>query len=115
MSRSVAAVAIGLVLAAASLIVPRVRHYAGFPADGSDPHYDTPLPAAAIRAAGRSLPDGVTYSLSAPGADPLTAGNLKAAAQLFFAPAKPVQAPTQAQWFVTYDVRTRSFSVQRRT
>jgi hypothetical protein len=114
MSRSVAAVAAGLVLATASLAVPRVRHYAGFPADGPNPRYDTPLPAAAIRAAGRSLPDDVTYLLSAPGADPLTAGNLKAAAQLFFAPALPAQAPAQAQWTVTYDVRARSFSLHRR-
>jgi hypothetical protein len=114
MSRSVVAVAAGLVLATASLAVPRVRHYAGFPADGPNPRYDTPLPAGAIRAAGRELPDDVTYFLSTPDANPLTVGNLKAAAQLYFAPAKPVQAATQAQWTVTYEVHTRSFSVRRR-
>jgi hypothetical protein len=36
------------------------------------------------------------------GHDPLEHGNLKAAAQLFFAPALPVQDPAAAGWLLTY-------------
>ena len=91
MSRSAAAVAAGLVLAAASLAVPGVRRYAGFPGDGPDPRYDVPLPAKLIRTTGARVHRYRTYTLTARGADPLTQGNLKAAGQLFFSPSLPVQ------------------------
>lgn len=103
MSRSVAAVAAGLVLAGAVAALPGPgRRLAEIPGDGPDPVYDTPLPAARIREAGRELPDGTTYVLRTPGAAPLLAGNLKAAGQLFFAPALPVQDERLARWEVVY-------------
>jgi hypothetical protein len=91
MSRSAAAVAAGLVLATASLALPSVRRYAGFPPDGPDPRYDVPLPAKQIRITGERVQRYDMYLLTAPGADPLTQGNLKAAGQLFFSPSLPVQ------------------------
>jgi hypothetical protein len=91
MSRSVAAVAAGLALAAVSLAVPSVRRYAGLPGDGPDPRYDVALPAKLIRATGPRVQRYGSYTLTAPGADPLTQGNLKAAGQLFFSPSLPAQ------------------------
>jgi hypothetical protein len=103
MSRSVAAVAAGLVLAGVVAALPGPgRRLAEIPGDGPDPAYDTALPSAQIRAAGRELPDGTTYILRTPGATPLAAGNLKAAGQLFFAPARPVQDERLARWEVVY-------------
>ena len=107
MSRSAAAVAAGLVLAVVVAALPGPgRRLAEIPGDGPDPVYDVPLPAAQIRAIGRRLPDESTYLLRTPGATPLVAGNLKAAGQLFFAPALPAQDARVAQWEVVYAHRT---------
>ena len=70
--------------------------------DGPEPHFDAPLDAAAIRRAGRIVPDDETYLAAAPGADPLLQGNLKAAAQLYLAPSLPVQDLSRAQWVLAY-------------
>ena len=70
--------------------------------DGPDPHFDLPLDAAAIRRAGRLVPDDETYLAAAPGADPLVQGNLKAAAQLYLAPSLPVQGLDRADWVLAY-------------
>jgi hypothetical protein len=103
MSRSVAAVAGGLVLAAVIAALPGPgRRLAEIPGDGPDPVYDARLPAERIREVGRRLPDDTTYLLRTPGASPLVAGNLKAAAQVFFAPALPVQDSRLARWDVVY-------------
>ena len=71
--------------------------------DGPDPQFDTPLDALGLRRAGALLPDDTTYFVHAPGASPLLQGNLKAATQLFLAPALPVQPPQAARWLVAYD------------
>ena len=107
MSRSAAAVAAGLALAAAALAAPSVRRYAGFPADGPDPRYDVPLPAEVIRTTGERVQRYATYTLTAPGADPLTQGNLKAAGQLFFSPSLPVQGDSDVA--VEYRTAQRRF------
>jgi len=113
MSRSAAAVAAGLVLAAVVAALPGPgRRLAEIPGDGPDPVYDVPLPAAQIRAVGRRLPDDSAYILRTPGSTPLVAGNLKAAGQLFFAPALPVQDERAARWEVVY--RRGVFSLDRR-
>jgi hypothetical protein len=48
------------------------------------------------------LPDGTTYYVWAPSEDPVLFGNLKGAAQVFFAPALPVPAPQRAGWVFAY-------------
>ena len=113
MSRSAAAVAAGLVLAGVIAAIPGPgRRLAEIPGDNHDPVYDVRLPAARIREAGRELPDDTTYLLRTPGAMPLVAGNLKAAGQLFFAPALPVQDERAARWDVVY--RRGALTLQRR-
>ena len=103
MSRSAAAVAAGLVLAGVLAALPGPgRRLAEIPGDGPDPVYDAPLPAERIREVGRRLPDDAVYLLRTPGATPLVAGNLKAAGQLFFAPALPAQDARVALWEVVY-------------
>lgn len=103
MSRSAFAVAAGLVLAGALAALPGPgRRLVEIPGHGPDPMYDTTLPAERIREVGRRLPDDAVYLLRTPGATPLVAGNLKAAGQLFFAPALPAQDPRVAGWEVAY-------------
>ena len=103
MSRSAAAVAAGIALAVIVAALPGPgRRLAEIPGDGPDPVYDVPLPGARIRELGRRLPDDAVYILRAPGAPPLVAGNLKAAGQLFFAPALPAQDARVARWEVVY-------------
>jgi hypothetical protein len=103
MSRSAVAVAGGLALAVVIAAVPGPgRRLAEIPRDGPDPVYDVALPGQRIREVGRRLPDDTTYLLRTPGATPLVAGNLKAAGQLFFAPALPVQDERLARWDVVY-------------
>ena len=70
--------------------------------DGPEPDLDRRLNPAAIRRAGRIVPDDETYLAAAPGADPLLQGNLKAAAQLYLAPSLPVQDLGRAQWVLAY-------------
>jgi hypothetical protein len=77
-------------------------------ADGPGPRFDTPVDGGGLRRAGEALPDETTYFLYAPGASPLLQGNLKAAAQLFLAPALPVQTPAAAHWVVAYGPRIRA-------
>jgi hypothetical protein len=79
-----------------------IRGLAAFHADGSDPLWDVPVDAAALRRAGRILPDRTTYAVYAPQAGPVLAGNLKAAGQLFFSPALPVQSVSRARWVLSY-------------
>jgi hypothetical protein len=80
---------------------------ASFDADRPDPRYDAPVDAAAIRRAAELLPDDATYYVHAPGVDPLLQGNLKAAGQLFFTPALPVQDPAAAGWVLSYRAEPR--------
>ena len=75
---------------------------ASFEGDGPDPRFDAPLDPAALRRAGRIVPDDDTYLAAAPGADPLLQGNLKAAAQLYLAPSLPVQDLGRAEWVLVY-------------
>jgi hypothetical protein len=103
MSRSALAVAAGVVLAVLVAATPGPgRRLAEIPGDGPDPRYDVPLPKQAIRETGRGLTKDDTYALQTPGATPLVAGNLKAAGQLFFAPALPVLDVRRADWVIVY-------------
>jgi hypothetical protein len=70
--------------------------------DASEPRWDTPVDGAAVRRAGELLPDDARYYVWAPGASPLLQGNLKSAAQLFLAPALPVQEATEGEWILSY-------------
>jgi hypothetical protein len=73
--------------------------------DGPDPRYDAPLDGDAIRRAGRIVADDDTYAVVVRGGDPLLQGNLKAAAQLFLAPALPVQDLRRARWVLVHSPR----------
>jgi hypothetical protein len=102
-------VALVLVLVAATAllaVVPGlntpVSRLAAYEGDGREPLYDANVDAGAIRRAGALLRDDATYLLYAPAATPLLAGNLKAAAQLFLAPALPVRDPAAADWVLSY-------------
>jgi hypothetical protein len=79
-----------------------VSRLAAYDGDGPEPQYDAQVDAAALRRAGRVLPDRTRYFLHMPGASPLLAGNVKAGAQLFLAPALPVRDPRAARWIVRY-------------
>lgn len=81
--------------------------------DGPDPAYDVPLDRDAVRRAGRIVPDDETYAVVVRRADPLLQGNLKAAAQLFLAPALPVQDLSRAEWLLVYDERDPGLGAER--
>jgi hypothetical protein len=70
---------------------------------GANPRYDRPLRSDAIRRAGTLASDDATYYVWAPSEDPVFFGSLKAAAQLFFAPALPVPDPRRARWIFAYE------------
>jgi hypothetical protein len=105
-ARAALLVACALVAAALALVPSPsdspLGRVASLDGDGPDPRYDTRLDGAAIRRAGGILPDATTYAVAAPGAPPLLAGNLKAATQLFLAPALPVQDARAARWVLVY-------------
>jgi hypothetical protein len=95
------------VAAAAAVFVPGplskpTRKLVQVDAEGPDPRFSAPVDATAVRRAGRLVPDDATYFVWARRTDPLFQGNLKAATQLFLAPALPVQAPSAAQWLLSY-------------
>jgi hypothetical protein len=91
-----------LLLAVVPWVSTPLSRVANYDGDGPDPLYDAAVDAGAIRRAGRLLPDDTTYFLHAPSARPLLAGNLKAAGQLFLAPALPVRDPRNARWVLSY-------------
>jgi hypothetical protein len=96
----VVAVAAVVLVAAALLVAGPARRLANVDGDGHAPLYDRPLDDRSLRRAGELVPDDATYYVDASGADPLSQGNLKAAAQLYLAPALPVLDPERAQWVV---------------
>jgi hypothetical protein len=79
-----------------------IARLANYDADGPDPIYDASVDGEAIRRAAKLLPDRTTYYVHTSPADPLLIGNLKAAGQLFFAPALPVLDPARARWILSY-------------
>jgi hypothetical protein len=89
-----------------ALLLPGIggplRRLAKVDGDGPEPRYEIAIDPGAIRRAARTLPDDARYFVAVGGHDPLEHGNLKAAAQLFFAPALPVQDPAAAGWLLTY-------------
>ena len=97
-------------VAAAVLVSPAVPGPLGEPTrrlsntdgDGPDPHWDRPVDGAAIRRAGDVVPDDAGYFLDVATDDPVLRGNLKAAGQLFLAPALPLRSPQPAAWVVRY-------------
>jgi len=100
--------AASLAAAAAVLLSPLLPGPLGEPArrlvnteaDGRDPAWNRPLDGDAVRRAGEAIGDDATYAVDADGADPVYVGNLKAATQLFLAPALPVQNEQNARWIV---------------
>jgi hypothetical protein len=83
-----------------------IARLANYDADGRDPIYDANVDGAAIRRAAELLPERTTYYIHTPPSDPLLIGNLKAAGQLFFAPALPVRDPAAARWVLSYEAQT---------
>jgi hypothetical protein len=104
-SRSALVVAL-VAATAVAFVLPGIggplRRLAKVDGDGPDPRYDIAIDPEAIRRAARIVPDDARYLVAVGGHDPLEHGNLKAAAQLFFAPALPVQDPAAAGWLLTY-------------
>lgn len=98
------------VLTAVVAVAPRVNEplarLANYDADTRDPIYDAAVDGTAIRRAASLLPERTTYFIHAPADDPLLIGNLKAAGQLFFAPALPVLDPAAAGWVLSYRAET---------
>lgn len=95
------------VVALAGLLVPSptdspLGRVASLDRDTRDPVWDTSVDGEAVRSAGELLPDDARYFVWAPGASPLLQGNLKAAAQLFLAPALPVRDAAVAEWVLSY-------------
>lgn len=100
-SRLAAVAAAAVVLGSAVIPGPPgepARRLLNVDADGRDPRWDRPLDGTSVRRAGSIVPDDSTYLLDVRGADPVLQGNLKAAAQLFLAPALPVQSEANADW-----------------
>lgn len=88
-------------VAAVALAVPGPgRRLAKVDGDGPGPLYDSPLDDSSLRRAGELVPDDATYYVDAGDADPLLQGNLKAATQLYAAPALPVLDRTRARWIL---------------
>jgi hypothetical protein len=79
-----------------------IARLANYDSDGPDPHYDVPVDGDALRRAGALLPGDAMYFVYAPGAGPVEAGNLGAAAELFFLPGVPVARPADAGWVLSY-------------
>jgi hypothetical protein len=105
-ARAALVVACTLVAAGFALVPDPERsplgRVAAIDGDGPDPRYDAPVDGAALRRAAELVPDGATYAIVAPSGSPLLVGNLKAAAQLFLAPALPVQDRRRANWLLVY-------------
>jgi hypothetical protein len=99
------AAATALLAAAPGLNRPFAR-LANYDADGPDPVYDAAVDGAAVRRAASLLPERTTYFVHTSPSDPLLIGNLKAAGQLFFAPALPVRDPAEARWVFSYHAPT---------
>lgn len=105
--REVALVVVLAAVTALLAVVPGlntpIARLAAYEGDGPEPLYDAPeIDPAAIRRAAELVPDGATFAVYAPTAYPLLAGNLKAAAQLFFLPALPVHDPVRADWILSH-------------
>jgi hypothetical protein len=101
------ALLLALVVATAVLaVVPGLdrpfARLANYDADTRDPIYDADVDGDAIRRAASLLPERTTYYVHTSPSDPLLIGNLKAAGQLFFAPALPVLDVADARWVLSY-------------
>ena len=84
----------------AALPVSPVERLANYRADGPSPIYDHPgIDDAALRRAGKLLPDGARYLVVA---QPY--GDVESAALLYFDPALPVGEPRLATWVLSYHV-----------
>jgi hypothetical protein len=102
--------AVALAVAAAIVVSPAIPGPLGEPGrrlinadgDGFYPHWDSPLDGEQVTAAAERVPDADTYFVDAAGQDPVLQGNLKAAAQLYLAPARPVRSPDRADWILRY-------------
>jgi hypothetical protein len=101
-SLAIAFVVAGLLIASPGPVGEPLRRLVNVEADGPDPHYDRPISARSIRRAAATIPDDATYAIEVPRNDPVLVGNLKAAGQLFFTPALPLQEARRADWIVRY-------------
>jgi hypothetical protein len=70
--------------------------------DGFYPRWDSALDGSQVAAAAERVQDRDTYFVDAAEQDPVLQGNLKAAAQLYLAPARPVRSPDRADWILRY-------------
>jgi hypothetical protein len=97
------------VAAAAPRLDGPVSRVANYRADSADPIWDNrgapPTDAAALRRAGRILPDGARYYLRVGAGPPGLEHDVQGAALLFFSPALPVQRPADAGWILSYRAR----------
>ncbi len=100
----VGAVALAFVLVAVApgRVSGPIRRLANYAADGPDPIWDTVVDGAALREAGRILPDNATYALYYPVADGQLAHDLQGATLLFFTPALPLKHVRDAGWVLSY-------------
>lgn len=88
-------------LAALALVVPGPwQRLANVDGDTRAPLYDRPLDDASLRRTRDVVPDGATYYVDVVVADPLLRGNVKAATQLYLAPALPVVDSHDADYYV---------------
>jgi hypothetical protein len=93
----VAVVAVATAVAAAVPISP-VKRLANYSPDGPGPIYDhSGIDDAALRRAGKLLPDGARYLVLA-----RPYGDVQSAALLYFDPALPVGDPRLATWVLSY-------------
>ncbi len=87
-------------LATALMVTGPGQRLANVDGDTRAPLYDRPLDDEALRRAGEVVPDEATYYVEGRTEDAVLLGNLKAASQLYLAPALPVLDFRRAEWFV---------------
>ena len=85
-----------------------IRRLANYDADTRDPIYNAPVDGAAIRTAGRLIPDSrrETYYIYT-GPYPQLGHDLIGAGLLFFLPALAVSDPKDARWILSYEAPSR--------
>lgn len=88
------------VFAGALLLTSPGQRLANVDGDTKAPLYDRALDDETLRRAGQIVPDDATYYVESRTEDSVLIGNLKAASQLYLAPALPMVDFRRAEWFV---------------
>lgn len=99
-ARRALAILATLALAGALLATGPGQRLANTDGDGRAPLYDRPLDDDSLRRAAETVPDDASYYVDVRAEDAVLIGNLKAATQLYLAPALPVLDFRRADWFV---------------